>query len=263
MKKYAFSLLLFFFVGGLMVSAQTTKKLSKVIELKMPESDGTNGAGVAWHPKNKRYYAGFAGNSSFGLAVFKESGEMVWGDGLETMVDLRGLWYNNGAIEGNCFDEGGWFRYTLDNNGEPFTYEEILPGYHQPTPQSAGAFDEKNGLVYFLGENGNVIPYKFEGGAVKEEITLEMGKTSKKDYGTSREEYNMTTVLYIGEKKAEFALLNVETRMLEYYNKKTGLITRKASFPSDTYLPSRLNLAYANGIVFVFDIDQRIWMGFK
>ena len=43
----------------------------------MPEGDGNNGASVAWHPQQKKYYASFAGNATYPLAVFSENGKRL------------------------------------------------------------------------------------------------------------------------------------------------------------------------------------------
>ena len=100
MKKIFFSLLL---TLPFYLNAQVEKTLKQTISLKMPSTvyvskntgldslAGTRGAAVAWHPLLKKYYAGFAGNVSYPLAVFDVKGERLSGEDLTTMEDLRGL----------------------------------------------------------------------------------------------------------------------------------------------------------------------------
>lgn len=265
MKKSMFaSLLVFLVLGNGVLFAQATKKLTKVMELAMPENaEGNNGASVVWHPDQKKYYAAYAGNEIFGLSVFSADGKLLSSEDLQTMVDLRGLWFHNGALEGNCYDEGGWIRYKLDANGIPENYDVIQPGSHQPTEHSPGSIDSKAGIVYFLGEYGVVVPYNYKEGVTNDNIVLNLGKVKESDEGSQIEEYNPSTVFYTGQKKAELAILNVDTRHLEFYDIKSGLLTRKHSFPEDAPLPSFLNIAYTNGIVFVFDKEAHVWIGYK
>ena len=52
------------FVLSLNLLAQNTKDLKKVMELQIYGEGGANGACVAWHPAQKKYYAAMAGNVS-------------------------------------------------------------------------------------------------------------------------------------------------------------------------------------------------------
>src|SRR5215831_11978397 len=88
-------------VTSLFTQAQTSAKkpltqspqvLKKVIELKMPKTasddmPGTRGASVAWHPLQKKYYAVFAGNMDYPLAVFDEKGKRLSDDDLFAYID--------------------------------------------------------------------------------------------------------------------------------------------------------------------------------
>src|SRR5258706_8069777 len=103
MKKIFFTLLLML---PFLLNAQLVKTLKKTIELKMPgkvyvsvntgndSMPGTRGAAVIWHPVQKKYYAAFAGNWDYPLAVFNSTGQILSGEELTTKEDLRGLWYN-------------------------------------------------------------------------------------------------------------------------------------------------------------------------
>ena len=95
--------------------AQQTKSLQKVMQLKMQGDGGSNGAAIAFHTVNKKYYAAMAGNTTYPLCVFNEQGYLVSGGQVESLADVRGLWFNTrkAKLQGNAYGENGWFEYTL------------------------------------------------------------------------------------------------------------------------------------------------------
>lgn len=117
----------------------------KVIELKVPKEGGANGAGIVWHPIQKKYYAAMAGNKSFSLAVFDEKGHLLSSPDQSALLDVRGLWYNSKTktIQANGYDAAGWWEYQLDNKGMPTSIKELKSGKNQPDAQSCGAYDSK------------------------------------------------------------------------------------------------------------------------
>ncbi|MGH2553518.1 MAG: hypothetical protein ACRDEB_07370, partial [Chitinophagaceae bacterium] len=82
-----------------LINAQLVKTLRKTIELQMPQTmddsmPGTRGAAVVWHPVQNKYYAAFAGNMGYPLAIFNAAGKRLSDEYQTTMVDMRGMWYN-------------------------------------------------------------------------------------------------------------------------------------------------------------------------
>ncbi|NJO24636.1 MAG: hypothetical protein HC867_00880 [Bacteroidia bacterium] len=59
--------LIAFITVSIITSGQQTTTLKKTLELAIPRTGGANGAGVAWHPDEKKYYASMAGNAGFPL----------------------------------------------------------------------------------------------------------------------------------------------------------------------------------------------------
>lgn len=280
MKKIFFSLLL---ALPFLLNAQLVKTLKKTIELKMPVKSytsantgndsmpGTRGAAVAWHPIQKKYYVGFAGNYSYPMAVFDVAGKRLSDDDLTTMEDLRGLWYNPKLkmICGNGYNDIGWFSYKLDTKGLPIDNEVYAAGKNQPTEQSIGVFNAASNLVCFL--NGQHI-YGYNADAMEEEdstIRLYPGVSNKEDIkeddnGESlSQDYSYNVLIYTGIPKAEFGLLNVVNRQVELYNKNTGLLTQKLKLPDDLPTWPAFNFSYANGTYWAFDQDTRTWTGYK
>jgi len=249
--------------------AQQTATLKKTIELVIPGSGGSNGASVAWHPVHKKYYASMAGNAGFPFAVFDSKGTRVSDEEMQTLEDVRGLWYNPDSrnIQANCYSDHGWIEYITDEKGIPTEIKYLLQKKVQPDDQSAGAYDSQNKLVFFLDEMGYVAAYQYPEGEQVKEFPLHLGKTSGKTDADDNEalyaNYNSTALICTGLKKAEIGVLNFSKKQVELYDMTTGYLTRILKLPPDAPSPARLNFSYSNGIVFLFDQTERVWKGYK
>ena len=244
-------------------------QLKKVMELVMPEGMGTNGAGVAWNPVNKIYYAAFAGNTEYPLAIFDSKGNRISKDEMLTNFDVRGIWYNSKrkTLQMNGFSDQGWAEYLLDSKGFPAYLKTLFDGKNQPDAQSVGAYNERLELVYFLNEKGNIDVYDLNTGKQLGSKPLHlncenMDDLKKYDNETELEVYNKT-LLYTGVKNGEFVLQAKESRVLAYYSSETGMATTLAILPEDAPISESLNLSYANGIFWIFDKANRKWIGYR
>jgi hypothetical protein len=251
-------------------STLKSDKLKKVIALVMPDGSGRNGAGVAWNPVQKIYYAAFAGNEMFPLAVFDIKGERIRKKDLTTKFDVRGIWYNSRRqmIQMNGYGDAGWAEYSLDSKGLPDKLEIAFEGQLQPESNATGAFNNKLGLVYFLNEEGNIDIYDIKTSSLIGTRTLHLNCETRNDAKKTQNAsninwYNTTTVMYTGIKDAEFALLFTNPAGIIYYSNETGLMTKVSALPKDAPISDMLNLAYANGIFWLFDRDNRMWIGYR
>lgn len=253
--------------------------LKKVQELVMPDGDGSNGAGVAFDPVAKRYYAAFAGNSSYPLAVFDLKGKRLSDDYLETQADVRGLWYNpvTKKICGNSYDEGGWFYYVNDKAGMPSTMKISREGLNQPGAQSVGVYDAKNKKILFL-QNETLEVYSEKDATNTATIALHVGMANAKEEKNAKDnadggddapsskftdKYNTTTAIYTGLPGKEIGLLNVYDKKVELYNILTGYKTQELQLPEEAQVYQSFNFACSNGIFWFFDKDMRTWVGYK
>jgi hypothetical protein len=247
--------------------AQSERTLKKVMEIAMPgESggqDGTRGAGVAYNPVTKKYYAAFAGNVSYPLSVFDTKGKILSGEDLKTNADLRGFWYNptTKTLQANCYDIGGWVSYKLDSKGMPQEPTKLLEGMYQPEAQSMGVFDAKTKTVYFLKGN-TVIAYDLKGNEGKS-ISLVLKDNEGEDF--LPEKYNYSTIIYTGIPKQEFGIYDTENKKIELYSKATGKLTASWLLPNDlpTQEVTNFNFSFCNGMVWLYDIDSRKWYAYK
>lgn len=249
-------------------AGQTTRILRKNIELKMPDEEGSNGASVVWHPVQKKYFAAMAGKTSCPMAVFDVTGKRISPDGMTTQIDIRGLWYNyeTKLICGNAYKNVGWFNYTLDSKGLPMGISVFLPGANQPGSQSVGSYNSKNNLVYFLDRN-ELVPYTQEG-KLEEDSVISLTLDIPEEFGENSEKYmednyNLTTIVYTGINKSEFGLLNYAKSRIELYNKSSGELSQLLRLPDDAITYDWLNFSFANGIYWLFDKDNRKWVGYK
>jgi hypothetical protein len=250
------------------INAQSTKTLTKVLELAMPDGGGANGASVCWHPVSKKYYAAIAGNTSYPLGLFDSKGKILSPADQTTMFDIRGLWYNTKTktLQMNGYNDLGWVEYKLSSKGLPASTKQLRDGMAQPAEQSVAAYNSKANLIYFLNDDGEIEVYDMDG-AYQENFELTLGKTEDEadeaDNLEAIEDYNNTTVIYTGIGGAEIGLLNFITDEIELYDLKKKHLTRKLSLPEDAPVEDRLNFSYANGIYWLFDKDARAWVGYK
>lgn len=279
MKKLILSL---FITAPFLLQAQLEKTLKKTIELKMPGKvyvsiatgddslSGTRGGAVAWHPVQKKYYAAFAGNKTYPLAVFDVSGKRLSNEDLTTMEDLRGLWYNPKMkkICSNGYNDIGWFSYQLDAKGIPKDSEMDFEGKNQPGAQCIGVYNSNTNQVCFL-EGQNIYLYNADAMQDDNTIRLYAGISKEKDIDSDddgeylSEDYNYNVLIYTGIPKAEFGLLNIYQRQVELYNQKTGLMTQKLKLPDNIPVWPAFNFSYSNGTYWAFDQDTRTWTGYK
>ena len=254
--------------------AQTTatKTLKKVLELKMPKTEdddmpGTRGASVVWHPVQKKYYAVFAGNMNYPLAVFDIKGKRLSDEDLTTMFDIRGMWYNptNKSIQMNGFDESGWAEYKLDNKGIPTSAEVLIEGMNQPTAQSTGIYNAREKAIYYFKADGDLDKYFPATGEYDKTVPLHLGKSSENEDFENADVvkgYN-SAAAYTDIPGSEIALLNHYDRKIELYSLRTGYKVKELSIPEEVPVESLFNFAYTNGTYWLFDIEKRTWIGLK
>lgn len=231
--------------------------MTEMLSLKMPDGGGTNSAGLAWHPVQKKYYAVFAGNENFPMAVFDEYGNSSSTRKMSTLQDMRGLWYNTStrSLEGNGAGDKGYFRYLLDGNGLPAGISGIHSRTAQPDFQSAGTFDPKGKQVICF--NGKaVFGYHAKTGALKFTTNLKL-------QGNSYDDYNSTSVITVPSRKGQAGILNVRTKSVEFYHMKKGHFTGSLQLPDSAPVADLFGFAWANGYYWIFDVDNRTWRGYR
>ncbi|MFC4262978.1 hypothetical protein ACFOWM_08825 [Ferruginibacter yonginensis] len=271
MKKVClfFIITLFF---NIYVNAQTQRTLKQVLVLQMPKTidddmPGTTGSSVAWHPIFKKYYACFAGNVEYPFGVFDEKGNLLSDPNLSCNNDVRGLWYSpiNRTIAGNAYNDGGWFEYKLDNKGMVKETKTVLEKMNQPEEQSVGCYNTAENKILFL--DGPVIKQYDTKGYAEKTIDIYWGQSKKPQEATMFDElpveYNTRNIVYAAKPQSMIGALNIDNNSVEWYSLKTGLLIRKDNLPQSAPAPESFNFAYANDIVWLFDKENRRWLGYK
>jgi hypothetical protein len=260
-----------------LIYAQETRYLTKTISLQMPEGDGKRGASVAWYPSQRKYYASFAGNADFPMAVFDENGKLLSDASLTTKLDTRGLWYNSSMdkVCANGYSESGWARYVLDVKGIPSGIDIFIDSMRQPNEQSVGTYNPDDDEVWFLAGTDVWTYDPVTGEETYNDIQLFPGFT--KEYADSHssevgalnedeisEDYNYTSAVCTEKRQGEIGLLNVAKKQVELYDAATGYLTGVLKLPDGApELHAAFDFAYANRFFWIFDESTRTWMGFK
>ncbi len=263
-----------FLMIQLLVVGQTIRKVNKVSVLQMPGRGGDNGGTVAVHGRTRNYYATIAGNKTFSLAIFNGAGERTSPADLAVLYDVRGMWYNQAAktFYANGYGRNGWCKYLIDEEGVPYDVAPLFEGQQQPFPQSAGAYNQKENVVYFLkgstavaydGETGKELPEKKK--LIKVGYTVKNPPPANYNSDTISvlPGYNNTSLIYTGISNNELGILNVETREIELYSASTGLLTTRLQLPPEAVVREKLNFAFCNGIYWLYDASKRSWIGYR
>jgi hypothetical protein len=228
------------------------------IKLKIMGEDGTNGSAVAWHPTTKLYYTIIAGNEDFPLEVFDESGKHVQSS--TTMADMRGLWFNDvyEVIEGNTYEFHNIVSYDIDEDGLMYgdaPYEELYELPVHDHPQSVLCLNTRDGVyAWFDTEYTTLQLIDMESGDELDVIEL--------DLSTPLTKLNKTTVIYTGVEGAEYGLLNFEDKEIYLIDDDNGQVTKTIKLPKSQPTYKTFNFSFANGNIWLFDTDARVWTGY-
>jgi hypothetical protein len=274
MKKYIIFIVVLFLNTSTGLLAQN-RTLKQVLELKMPKTAddelcGTRGAGVSWNTVTEKYYAAFAGNVGFPLAVFTPDGKRISSESITTMEDIRGLWYDPAInkIMANGYGEIGWINYELDKEGIPTHYYYKFLGMNQPNEQSVAAYDARMKKIFFTDGN-RVMVYENNAdlfASVKDSIQIHFGRKKSQGPGENELDVNYdynTNVVATNIKDAEFGFLNTASKQIELYSYKEGYLQMTLKLPETAPVEASFNFAYANGVYWLFDIANRKWIGYK
>ncbi|MEI6086909.1 MAG: hypothetical protein WCR66_04935 [Bacteroidota bacterium] len=257
--------------GVLNTHAQKPTILKQVLTLHIEFQGGANGACVAWHPVQKKYYAAQAGNETFPMVVFDANGRLLSDDKLKTLADVRGFWYNPNTktLQANCYDVTGWVEYKLNGKGIPASITNMGKDPGKPDAQSVGVYDPKKNVVYYFDYSTvGIERHKMSDGVSDTTFALHLGAKTKSDIEDDDQQekktnYNENTLIYTGIAGSEIGLLNVNDKQIELYNLTTGLMTKSLRLPDDAPIESSLNFSYCNGIYWLNDKKAHIWHGYN
>jgi hypothetical protein len=227
--------------------AQPKTPSGSPLKLSLQSEDGTNGCAVVWNPEKQLYYTVVAGNATFPIDVFSETGK--WLSTHESGVDNRGLWYNtkSGKLEARSYD-GGLYAYSLKENGKPNT-PELIKDEVGPADQNVG--------TYFKGS-----VYYYSDGVINSISSKGKQKALQLAMSSNYENYNHYSMGATGVKNYEFVVWNFTNRSLEFYNLK-GKLTATVTLSGDIPEAENFRFSFANKRAWLYDVDSRTWTGYK
>jgi hypothetical protein len=251
--------------GVLMLSAtQKDKTLKQALVFQIPAGSGTNGAGVAYNPGKKLYYAAFAGNTTYPITVFNAKGKLQKQD-IEAGFDVRGFWYNaaTNTLEGNGYGvTAGYYNKKLDASGIPdavasniFETDEYEEDEYQPDDNSVGAFIPGSDQIVF--RSGTQLSYygRTDGKLKRSaEITGLPG---------TLDDLTGYTVIYTGQNKMELGVLDVTNKKIYLINIATNAVTKTLALPKTAVVENNFNFAYCNGMYWLCNTKDRKWIAYK
>jgi hypothetical protein len=247
-----------FFVTSFAQVKDINKNLNPSLTLKISGTEGANGGAVAWSPITHTYYAAIAGNTEFPMTVFDEKGKEI--QTTITNADVRGMWYNPfyEFIEANIYEYHDVISYGTDEKTgeivEEEPYEEI---YELPIlePNAVVALDTEDELyIWFDSEVGKVYTIDAETGEEVSDMELNIP--------VDLANINYTSVIYTDVEDAEYGLLNFTDKLIYLFNKSNGELTATLKLPSNASTKEQFNFAYANGYIWLFDMEKREWNGY-
>jgi hypothetical protein len=245
-----------FFLSHSIFAQKNLELTGETLSLQLKGMEGKNGNAVIYNPDKELYYASIAGNEIYPLETFDLNGKNLFQG--ETGADVRGVWYNSKTknLEANCYSEIGYYVIKTDSRGYAGTgVEEILSGMNQPSPNSCGNIDNKGNTVLFY-HSGSIFGYNRETGK-KSDMSIYLNMP------TTLENINTTAFIYTGKKKMEIGLLNYQHKEVYLFNIKSGEHTATVKLPIDAVTHNRFRFGFANGYIFLFDIDTRVWTGYQ
>lgn len=250
MKKFLMAIIGFV---ALTASAQMPlRNANPSLTYAIKETKGTNACGVAYDPKTNLYYTAFAGNAEYPLESFDSKGQNKYSGKIG--IDVRSIWYNRKtkSLEGYGFRNKGKYAIALNSDGLPSAMKEPQGEYESIPGDQLTACPVKNDLYYFDGSYVYIL--KASNMKEKKRFTLSNIPGNSKNL-------NSTTLIYTGVKGYELGFLDTYESKL-YFTDLKGNYTGTTLLPSNAPRPSMFRFSYANGLVWLFDADARIWHGY-
>jgi hypothetical protein len=269
--KRIFTLLIPLFLS-VSVFAQNINENPKLnMRLKLTSPNGNNAGSVVWVPSTSKYYTNFAGNIDFPIEVFDEKGKSL--QVLPCNEDIRGMWFNPdyGILESNSYEYRDIVSYELNpENGYVIVKELPLIEIYDLgilNEQAVMTMDISESLYFhvdFDEENGKI-------SVLLDFFDTELGDFFSSQYlkiPGSHLDINYTSSIYTDIPGAEYGILNFKTKEVYLYGKnlkdlQDTPIVKTIKLPKEAPTSEAFNFSYANGHIWLYDKNQREWLGYK
>lgn len=257
-----------FFIGVtcLLYQCKATKtgtKTTKVniapkasLRLKFSGSRGSNASSVAYHPQKKMYYSIIAGSYRYPLETFDAQGKSV--AQARAGMNTRGMWWNpnTGQLERNVSKGIAASKLSAKGFANNDSLKVILKAdLHQPNGNSCGVYDpEADEVLYYSYEK--IYRYSRKDAQLISSYYL-IGLPADGD------NLSANSLIYTGKPGLEIGLLDYKNKKVHLFDKKTRKFANTIDLPSAAVTSKEYRFSYANGYVWLFDIGERSWVGYK
>lgn len=257
MKNITLLLALFLGLNSSYAQSEINVNPTHTLSLQITGEGGTNAGGVAYNPNFKLYYTVISGNADFPLEIFTEDGSPYYQALAER--DLRGIWYNSefNTIEANLYEYHDIIEFLIDDDsGVVYDPAEVLWELFVSDDQAALSYNSTDFLyILYDGQAGTIVEFDSEVGEIQRELEIELP--------VPFEDINTTSGIYTGIEEGEYGVYDFVRARIYLIDKNTGKTSYTIQLPEGAPANDFLNFAFANGHVWLFDVEQRTWKGYK
>lgn len=259
-KIFFLSLLFFFWQCKTTKTNQSKVKVNIApkasLKLTFKGYRGSNASAIVYNPKKQLYYSVIAGSYRYPLETFDSQGKSIYQ--AQAGMSTRGMWWNPNTKQLERNVKKGIVASPLNAQGyaESDSLKVILEAnLHQPNGNSCGVYDP---------DADEVLYYSYE----------KIYRYSRKDaqlissyyligLPTDGDNLSANSMIYTGKAGMEIGLLDYKNKKVHLFDKTTRKFVNTIDLPQNAVTSKEYRFGYANNHVWLFDIGERSWVGYK
>ncbi|WP_299459906.1 hypothetical protein [uncultured Microscilla sp.] len=226
------------------------------LKLTFKGSRGSNASSVVYHPDKQMYYSVIAGSYRYPLETFDSQGKSIYQ--ARAGMSTRGMWWNpqTKQLERNVKKGIAATQLSQDGYATSDDLKVILKAdLHQPNGNSCGVYDpDADEILYYSYEK--IYRYSRKDAQLISSYYL-IGLP------TDGDNLNANSMIYTSKPGMEIGLLDYKNKKVHLFDKKTHKFANTIDLPENTVTSKEYRFGYANDYVWLFDIGERSWVGYK
>ena len=230
-----------------------TPLTTATLDITLQCSGGTaNRTGIAFNPNQQLYYSVNAGNTSYPIETFDNSGIQV--STISQGFDYRGAWWNpnTGVLEGNGHANLGIWIQDVDASFYALgTGTNAISGVSGPDSQSSANYDSNTDeILYYF--NGSIYRY--------DRATHNLITTSViTGLPVPISNLNSNSVAYTGVIGFEIGVYDYINKAFHFINKTTGAYVMTCQLPATAPAAATFKMGFANGRLWLYNQGTSQW----
>ena len=226
------------------------------LKLTFKGSRGSNASAVVYNPAKQMYYSVIAGNYRYPLETFDSQGKSI--NQARAGMSTRGMWWNPNTKQLERNVKKGIAAAAL--NAEGYADSENLKvvleaDLHQPNGKSCGVYDpDTDEILYYSYEK--IYRYSRKDAQLISSYYL-IGLPADGD------NLSANSMIYTGKPGMEIGLLDYKNKKVHLFDKTTRKFANTIDLPQNAVTSKEYRFGYANNHVWLFDIGERSWVGYK